>query len=70
MTESPWGAGDRFPLDAVLRENASEERLHQAYDTLIRDAVSHPSHKSGMVEFVEARRNSLLKVTVRNPPPR
>ena len=47
-------AGDRFPLAAILTEDAGfQERLHQAQDTLVSDPVSHPAHQGGVVDLVE-----------------
>ena len=58
------GAGDRFPVAAVLTEDARvQERLHQSHDALVPDPSPQPAHDAGMGDFVEAR----LYIALQNP---
>jgi hypothetical protein len=55
-------AGDRFPVAAVLTEDARmEERLHQAHDTLVPDPFPQPTDDADMRDLVEARLDIALQ---------
>ncbi|MGC8635361.1 MAG: hypothetical protein ACP5VP_12045, partial [Candidatus Limnocylindrales bacterium] len=46
--------------DAILREDAgSQERRHQAQDTLVPDPSSHPVQQGPVVDLVERNRDTL-----------
>ena len=50
------GAGDRVPVDAILREDARlQERLDQPHDASVSDASTHTLQQGGVVDVVEAR---------------